>query len=769
MKENSGYKYHFEVQIQFSKLVSTTADDGTQTSSYEKRLMEPWFTTETKQVLYKNQIHDLLQKDFQSILAKTDTFLHQGSGWTFERILDLRLTIAEFVPFSGGKISRPHALLPTSIRKKRACLHTRIEYADDDKCFLYCIAVHEKYNNGCNDFRKFNLHKWEMKTTLDLSNLSYPTSLRQISLFEQRNNYSINVYRWTAASKEQKTVPLQVLYLSKNVRTAPKRNHVDLLLHDNHYFLITNLSRLIGNDIKRRCGKKFVCRSCLTLYSTEAKKRAHDRCCLNSGQVYRFPANNMLKFNKYSSMCKRRHVIYYDFETYLEKDPSSPGLVRHVPIAVAGKRICSNKEYNSDLFIHVGVDCIQKFLFWLNEMIDECYIIDLHHAKTYCNMTEADWNRFHAQKNCEMCQCSFSDSTKKCVDHDHLLGTFRFGLCDRCNLTYGAERELSISCFAHNATRYDNHLFVEELAKANEASGNNKFRILPKNTEHFLAIYSDSLVFLDSYQFLASSLADLVEMMKKDVSIHGNSANTASSFLLLYEYLNEDKDKYNLLVRKGIFCYEYLDSPSKLEETSLPPISSFYDTLRKQTVSSEDYAHAQLVWKTMNCRTLEDYLKVYLETDVLLLADCYEMFRSMSLKHFVLDPAKFISTPHLAFNAMLKMTNIELELFQDLEMYFFVKKGIRGGIASIVLRHVDNLNFPQMKELFSPDLPRREILALDATNLYGYALSQPLPTGNYHWVEHVDKFDIASMISSTNSNFGYILEVDLDYPSEIHD
>jgi hypothetical protein len=172
----------------------------------------------------------------------------------------------------------------------------------------------------------------------------------------------------------------------------------------------------------------------------------------------------------------------------------------------------------------------------------------------------------------------------------------------------------------------------------------------------------------------------------------------------------------------------------------------------------------------MNCQSIEDYLKIYLETDVLLLADCYEMFRSMSLRHFQLDPAKFISTPHLAFHAMLKMTEIEMDLFQDLEQYLFIKKGIRGGIASIVLRHVDKMNFPAMKEAFSSEMQRKEILALDATNHYGYALSQALPIGDYQWVTDVDHFDVMTRsYSSKMEKMGYILEVDLDYPKEIHD
>jgi hypothetical protein len=97
------------------------------------------------------------------------------------------------------------------------------------------------------------------------------------------------------------------------------------------------------------------------MYSTEAKQHIHEKCCLNTGQAYKMPAQNVLKFNKYSSMCKRRHVIYYDFETCLMKYSSSSELVHHVPIAVGAKRICTNPEYNSKLFCYVGVDVLKNF------------------------------------------------------------------------------------------------------------------------------------------------------------------------------------------------------------------------------------------------------------------------------------------------------------------------------------------------------------------------------------------------------------------------
>ncbi|XP_064631626.1 uncharacterized protein LOC135489925 [Lineus longissimus] len=275
-------------------------------------------------------------------------------------------------------------------------------------------------------------------------------------------------------------------------------------------------------------------------------------------------------------------------------------------------------------------------------------------------------------------------------------------------------------------------------------------------------------------------LSNLVELMKNKTSTivdpESGMKQNQSAFPLLSEYVKGSSEMYDLLLRKGVFCYEYLDRPSKLQERQLPPVEAFFDSLKKQPISSEDYEHATKVWRTMNCKTLGDYLVVYLQTDVLLLADCFEKFRAMSMKHFQLDPVKYISAPHMTFDAMLKMTRVHIDLIEDLEQYLFVKKGIRGGVASIFQRRahisVDDDDDVEEKGVFSGEADKKsgaQIFALDATNLYGYSLSQDLPHGNYRWIEVDDPNEFNVLSLSDDSTTGYILEVDLEYPTCLHD
>ena len=100
-------------------------------------------------------------------------------------------------------------------------------------------------------------------------------------------------------------------------------------------------------------------------------------------------------------------------------------------------------------------------------------------------------------------------------------------------------------------------------------------------------------------------------------------------------------DKLSLLTRKGVYPYDYMNSPEKLKETKLPPKDAFYSRLNGVGISDEDYAHAQKVWETFEMKNLEDYHNLYYQVDVLLLADVFENFRDICIKNYNLDPAHY--------------------------------------------------------------------------------------------------------------------------------
>ena len=228
--------------------------------------------------------------------------------------------------------------------------------------------------------------------------------------------------------------------------------------------------------------------------------------------------------------------------------------------------------------------------------------------------------------------------------------------------------------------------------------------------------------------------------------------------------LSDDESQYKLLTIKGIYPYEYMDSWDKFNETSLPSIDKFFSKLNGTGISAEDYKHAKEIWDKFNVRNIGEYHDLYLKTDVILSANVLEEFRSTCIKHYGLNPANFYTSPGLAWKACLKKTGIKLELLTDPDMLLMFEGGIRGGITQSIHRYAEANNKYMGK--FDPEKLSSHIQYLDANNLYGWAMSQPLPTGGFKWVDiGIDQVHELSK----REDYGYILEVDVKYPTEILD
>ena len=218
--------------------------------------------------------------------------------------------------------------------------------------------------------------------------------------------------------------------------------------------------------------------------------------------------------------------------------------------------------------------------------------------------------------------------------------------------------------------------------------------------------------------------------------------------------------KRDLLLRKGVYPYDWVDSIDKFSETQLPPQELFYSKLNEEGISDEDYLHAQEVWKEFNCKTFRDYHNIYNVSDVSVLADVFENFRNVCNENYDIDPAHHYTAPGLAWDAALKKTNIRLELLRDYDMLLMLQKRIRGGISMISNRY-GAVNNKYMGDSYDPCKESTYIQCLDANNLYGWAMSKPLPTHGFEWMNESDLENWKLM--------PYILEFDLDYPESLHD
>jgi hypothetical protein len=149
------------------------------------------------------------------------------------------------------------------------------------------------------------------------------------------------------------------------------------------------------------------------------------------------------------------------------------------------------------------------------------------------------------------------------------------------------------------------------------------------------------------------------------------------------------------------------------------------------------------------------------------LADVFENFRNICLNYYGLDAAHFCTSAGLTWQAALKMTGVRLELLTDIDMHLFIEQGLRGGSSTITHRHAkaNNKNVPD----YDPSQPSSNVTYLDANILYGCTMPQALPVDGIRWVEDQEIESLNVLEISDNNEKGYMLEVNLDYPPELHD
>ena len=275
-------------------------------------------------------------------------------------------------------------------------------------------------------------------------------------------------------------------------------------------------------------------------------------------------------------------------------------------------------------------------------------------------LTKLQLKEYKRATKCHICLKPFSEKKKKLRDHCHYSGLYRGAAHSSCNLQYEIPNYIPV--VFHNLAGYDAHLFIRELAKYTTGMG-----VIAKNTEDYISfsikvevdkyinkegnerMKEMELRFIDSIKFMSSSLDSLVNKLAKG----GHE---------FWGFENYNDRQRELLIRKGIYPYEYMDSWDKFKETSLPSIKCFYSNLNMSGVSNTDYEHAYSVCREFGIRNMGEYHDLYLRTDVVLLANVFESFRRVCLENYGLDLSHFYTAPGLAWKACLKKTGIKLEL-----------------------------------------------------------------------------------------------------------
>ena len=388
-----------------------------------------------------------------------------------------------------------------------------------------------------------------------------------------------------------------------------------------------------------------------------------------------------------------------------------------------------------------------------------------YEKKKFIPLATEEKINYNDQKVCYICKKEFDMIDKKNYkvrDHCHYTGKYRGAAHNICNLRYRVPKEIPV--VFHNGSSYDYHFIIKELVK--EFEGN--FDCLGENTEKYITFsvplkkkienknieITYKIKFIDSFGFMSSSLSKLVDNLSK--GIHNNKCADCKSnldyiktkneklilecynckqryrkkfnkelierFASTYGFCNNDLNKFVLLLRKGVYPYEYADNWERFSEISLPSKEDFHSNLNMEDIRDIDYRHANNVFKRFKLENLGNYHDLYVQSDTLLSADIFNNFRDMCIKEYELDPAHFLSFPGLAWQACLKKTNIELELLTDHDVLLMVEEGIRGGICHSIHRYA-KANNKYMKN-YSNNEESSYIQYLDANNLYGCAISK---------------------------------------------
>ena len=310
-------------------------------------------------------------------------------------------------------------------------------------------------------------------------------------------------------------------------------------------------------------------------------------------------------------------------------------------------------------------------------------------------MTDSDELCFKLTDKCHICGKKYTDKDVRVRDHCHITEKFRGSAHQECNLKLRITPEsIKIPAVFHNLRGYDSHLIMQQIGEKakNHAYKNKKgeeqhlkINAIPNNMERYMAfMLGDHLTFIDSFQFMSSGLDKLASNLPKEA----------------FKYTSEEfiGKKFDLMSQKGVYPYDFMDCLEKFNLTKLPTKEQFYSILNDKHITNDEYEYARKVGKIFAIKTMGRYHDLYLKGDVILLADVFKNFRKTCLLYYKLDPCHYFTSPGLSWDAMLKMTDIKLELMIDVDMFQFIEKGMRGGVSCIANRY-GKANNKYMKKL----------------------------------------------------------------------
>ena len=660
---------------------------------------------------------DLMYNNIQpdthnTLMQKLDDEQLEGSGFVFQEIEEVILEIYKVNDIQASS----YIELPGKYKDNKSIINIK---NNDQYCFLWCILAQlYPVENHKDRISKYIIHL----NKLNLEGLEFPMKVKDIPKFENLNNLNINVFELTGNV-------LTPIHVNKNYLQP----QIDLLLYQNHYCLITRLHCLINKDSHM----KHVCRRCLTAFSSQPVLIDHiDRCQKQQPTKITFSWKDQLKFEDllYGSSCTNKSIC--DFECINQPQNTPNVLFKQIPIAV-GYYVIS--PFGSYYYSYFGIDCTKWFV---NRMLTlEKIASKYFKTNLELEISQEEEVQFQLAEECWLCENPLEG--EKVRDHDHLTGKYRGAAHNICNINCKQRSSSFIPIFFHNFSGYDCHLIFEEfLTEAYNQNYNPT--IIPKSLENYVSVQVGCLRFLDSYRFLSSRLDKLIKSLDNFP-------------IMKLEGMSDD-----LFKKKLAYPYEYLNLDNFQEPLKLTK-EDYWSTLTQFYPSDDDIKRTQELIDKNKIENGRELTMLYLKMDVLQLADVFENFVESSTREYKINHLYSYSLPGYTWKAGLKLTKNNLDYIKCKELLLLLENNIRGGISSVMGdRHV------QSDE-------NKQILYIDANNLYGWAMSQYLPTGDFKKIKLCCEYDSVLMneikedIFNTpdDNEFGYFIECNLEYPAEI--
>ena len=328
----------------------------------------------------------------------------------------------------------------------------------------------------------------------------------------------------------------------------------------------------------------------------------------------------------------------------------------------------------------------------------------------------------------------------------------------------------------HNGSNDDFHLIINQLAKDFDGP----FNCLGENTENYITFsicilnktcpnkkpIAHQIKFIDSYRHMSQFLSNLIDNLAQ------LSKNLPANVLIkrfhnTYQLSDNIIEKFKILLRKGIYPFEYMNSWKRFNEPVPLSKKYYYSELNDENISDRDLVHVKNVCHIFSITNLVDYHDLYVSLDVALLADVYQNFRDTSINIDQLDPAYYLSAPRLYWQSCLKKTVVKLKFLTDENMLLLFEKDIPGGMCNIIHKYAKANN----KYMKNYDINKEStfLAYVDANNLYGWAMSKKLPIDNFKWETDLSKFceDFIKNYSE-ESDTGYLFYVNITCPKNLY-